>query len=269
MFRFLKNWIIAIVRDISFLLKIILKLFVNVDFNSPITYNTDKQINLNYHFDNIPIFLIHGSSANQYEWKEVEQYIKKYFVNPVYGFTFELDFVYNSESKDIKQILNNTSLLNIKNLANNKNWYIGDYSRKLYDYLDILNYKECILIGHSIGGLIAIEFDRLFPDIATHIFTIVTPIKGSPLLDYKLIRYFFNSKRHMEMRKNSEFIKNIIKHIKNNRNKYYTIGSVNDIHSPNYCSSIDNDHLTISRYGHFSIIQNENVWKYIYTKLRN
>ncbi len=249
------HWILAFVRDFLYFLKTLYQ--CRFDFSKPIIVNGPNGP-FNPEFQQIPIILVHGSSGNQCEWLGSLEYVKKCFhVHTIYAFSLDLPFDNNTGEQKGGQ---NIGMIGMKKLAYKHDWDINTYAHELHERLVDLNLKfPCILIGHSMGGLIAAAYEILWPNNVLGVVAISSPFQGAPLLKHIKI----HSKRHIQMTPDSSFLR----HINNNlcRSKYITFGSPHDIQVPNNSSMINGvtEHYEIPGYGHLSIVSSPKVWEQV------
>ena len=216
-----------------------------------------------------PIILIHGSGANNCEWKVCKHIIKKYLANhPIYAINLSNCYMPGKMA--------NCEIEEYMDLAAN-------HLKEIYD----AHRQPAILIGHSMGGLVAINLLDLYSEYIHTIVTISTPLQGAPLLNYSPFKYILNTKRHKQMTPNSAYLQRLYEIIMTNNKNILSIGSLHDIHVPNEyarfpvdlyepLNNIKNntkntkyEHHTMSKYGHGSIVNNHEIWDVIRTWIKN
>jgi pimeloyl-ACP methyl ester carboxylesterase len=267
--HYLISWVVSIYRDLVYFITLILQ---KTNFNKPIILNSLGSGN--------PIILIHGSAGSQIEWTGAINHIKKYLLdNPIYAFSLDLDF--NEISN--KQYLNESSLLNsylqykyyTYNLDHSVEHYVDVLSKRI-NYVYAKHNKKIILIGHSIGGIVANEYiikHAPIKNLIAGIVTVASPLQGAPLLKYT--NKILNTKRHLYMTPGSIQLNGLYDNLKNviSLHPRLTIGSHQDIVVPNMYSRYPVDiiglnnikHITYSNYGHSTLLLNEDVWLQIAT----
>lgn len=231
----IKMWLIAIYRDICYLIYIT---WLNLTNRlKPLIWHQDSLLN--------PVMLIHGSGGNNLEWLACSKYRNKWIKNPTYAFSFN------------------------HNRLCDDNHYIEHYVKITEKHLlDVYNLHEkpVILIGHSMGGLIAFNLIERHANKIDRIVSISSPIQGAPALDYTIIKKIFNTKRHKQMTSESEYLYKIHNMIKNFNKPILAIGSPHDFHVPEMYAYFDSANVTLNKilgYGHFSIINNDEIWRNI------
>lgn len=231
----IKMWFLAIYRDICYLIYIVwLNLTNSV---KPLIWNQDSLLN--------PIILIHGSGGNNLEWLACTKYRNTWLKNPTYAFTFN----YNKICTDNHDI----------------EYYVNIMEKHLLDVYN-LHEKPVILIGHSMGGLIAFNLIERHANKIDRIVAISSPIQGAPALNYTLLKKIFNTKRHKQMTSESDYLYKIHNLILRFDKPILAIGSPHDLHVPEVYAYYDAANITLNKilgYGHFSIIQNHEIWRNI------
>lgn len=213
----------------------------------------DKEILLQNGDDN-PILLIHGGGNCNKQWFVCKKIIKKYLPN---NSIYAID-LYQNNPINKEQNINEFTQIAKKDLEN------------IYRKYN----KPVIIIGHSMGGLIALQLLDTNDDMIKTVISIGAPIQGAPLLKTNLISKFFNEKHHIDMVPNSYYLNELYKIILKTKKSILTIGSVNDFHAPDEYARIPVDiviamrnpklsHVTLKDYGHGSIINNDETWYFV------
>lgn len=244
-------YFISILLDILYMIKFTILCLGKFFFRDDILLNNG---NLR------PIILIHGSGANNCEWKVCRHLIKKYLTNhPIYAINLSDSYMPGKMPNcEIEEYMNIAAI----------------HLKEIYE----VHRQPAILIGHSMGGLVAINLLDLYSEYIYTIITISSPLQGAPLLNYAPFKYILNTKRHKQMIPNSTYLQRLYEIIMANNKKILSIGSLHDIHVPNdyaripvdLCSTIGSplnhirntkyEHYTMSKYGHGSIVNNHEVW---------
>lgn len=256
MFKLFPSFFLAFLRDIRYLVKITLMyLFGKYKLNKPLVWNIMST--------GVPIVLVHGSSGNQMEWIEAEPFFQTLLKDhPIYAFTLDLVSLKGSPMvyKKPKSFFPNKE-------AKYNDWSIGEYVNRLDRCIKhVLRENSCdkvILIGHSMGGLVALAYETQLPERVDKIVTITTPIQGAPLLKNPLIKKILHYKRHVQMTPDSGFLSVLIDEA--NTNKVQTFGSPNDFHVPAEYAHFPTERngRDIPGYGHFSIVSSPQLWEQV------
>ncbi|MBP9841495.1 MAG: alpha/beta hydrolase [Simkaniaceae bacterium] len=116
----------------------------------------------------VAILMIHGSGFNQSEWLPLKGYLAAdQRVGPIYT-------------------VNYAGLLSGEKGARIRDYALHKIMPKIREIFSETGREQLILIGHSLGGLIAAETAEwlLRRDQVVKVVTICTPFKGVPLLNY-------------------------------------------------------------------------------------
>lgn len=265
-------WIVSLFNDLCYLTKLVFNnLFGLIRFNEPLIINLNGTSN--------PILLIHGSAGNQAGWSDALPWFKKYLSDhPIYAFSTDLPF---DEQLCIQQCNpHNIGLIGMKQLAHRNNLELHQYVGNIDKYVRYIyrkHNKQVILVGHSMGGLIAHDYSisEKNKELIKMSVSISSPIKGSPLLEYNIIKSIMKTNRHHSMTPKSSYLVALNNRIvdRTKHIKYLTIGSNQDIHVPDeyarFDSCCDIQHFTFNEHGHFSIATSEKVWKIISVYVKN
>ncbi len=187
------------------------------------------------------IFLIHGSGADDRQFILAKKILQK--------------TAYPIESINLS----------------NENLTIEEYSQSVAGYIRALGIKSIILIGVSMGGLIAAYYAASQDHDQVEIKGIVTigsPFGGAPALNYYPQFMLNKNKRYAQMRPGSEFLKNLSYKMDqniiqlNNGCKYLSFGSVADLHVPDEFSRpflpvfsyyVHHTHVSLKMPGHIAL----------------
>lgn len=198
--------------------------------------------------DTIPILLLHGSGFNESEWILGRQFLNK----GEYGSLFSLNFdglVSNDPAKGL-------------------NDYAEKISAKMQQIRELTGQSRCILIGHSMGGMVGgyyaeylAERDEIeVPDVIS----IGSPWQGAPLLDHggeeMALRY-----QHMSRLSptRQQLVRDALASERAGKRRYYNIGSTVDLMVPAPASDLTEDprrQRTFSYLGHYGLIVSPSVW---------
>ncbi len=195
------------------------------------------------------ILFLHGSGFNQSEWLVGKEYLKK----DNYGSVFALNYA---------------GLVKNKKTDGVDDYAIGKVSKKIEEIKKKTKTNKVILIGHSLGGMIATYYaENLAKTKGTqvdHVITIGSPLAGSTTLD---ICTWKKAKRYSQMRTQSKFRKKLYAQAnQSNHNgvrRYHTIGSDVDIAVPSPCCHLTNNQQrqrTFSLLGHYGLVAAPSVW---------
>lgn len=231
-----------------------------------VTYKTiEGPTTWNLQGKGIPILLIHGSGANQLEWGDFFKSKAKWNVhdNPVYAYTMDLPF------KDGVQVGGRTPI-STQLGSDNGNTKIEHYAERVTQYIEhikiVHSVSKVILIGHSMGGLVARYCDTVLNlgHSIEKVITIASPHRGAPLLGNDVIATVLSTARNQQMTPGSTFLTDSQFTVREPW-KYLTFGSVCDTHVPNDYATIDGvRHIIIEGCGHFGIVDSERLWFEIY-----
>ena len=145
------------------------------------------------------------------------------------------------------------------NLKNDRSRSIEQYSQDLSEFIDQLEVESVILMGMSLGGLVASHYaeDRKIhsPSILG-VVTIGTPFQGGPALNY--VGRYMQTLRHQQMTPGSDFLLELNKKISSSSHSYLTIGSRSDLHVPDEYSRPstppkNHSHVTFNIPGHITL----------------
>lgn len=196
-----------------------------------------------------PILLLHGSGFNETEW-----IVGRLFLGKKYGSVFSLSYD-DMFGRKIHKGIDDFAKEEIRN--------------KCREICELTNQKEIILIGHSMGGLVASYYAEnvaKLDDIKVkRVISIASPWRGSKSIDgaKKLITRY-NSKRYNQMSFDSPFSKELRATASQN-DIYYNIFSSNDLMVGNMSGTISDQtgQSNLSYCGHYSIIVNPFTWQII------
>ena len=202
------------------------------------------------------ILLLHGSGFDESEWLVGRTFLSLYN-NPKYGQVFSLNY-------------DTCSTKGIEDFATN------EIRNKCLEIQKVTGQSQIILIGHSMGGLVASYYAEHLSkkdniDIE-HIITIATPWQGTPLLE--TIWYYTNyswktEKRYPQMSCSSFFRKILLDKIllvqankKEKKIQYYNLYSENDffVNKKHGLISEQIPHKEINSCGHYLIIVHPQTW---------
>lgn len=208
-----------------------------------------------------PILLLHGTNFNETEWVLGRQFLKK----KEYGSVFSLNY---------DGITSNNPKSGIDDYAKEK------IRAKVLDIKKLTGSDEVILIGHSMGGLIAGYYAENVAEMdnikVKHVITIASPWHGAPIIDYSWkFKYFArNDKRFKQMSvsggtpEDPHFRVNLVKQALNSEKKeirkYYNIWSRTDIAVPknNGCLTESPERQCVIDWsGHVRIVAISETWK--------
>lgn len=201
-----------------------------------------------------PILLLHGSGFNETEWIVGRQFLQ----DDQYGSVFSLNY---------DGLLSNDPQKGIDDYAG------GKVRDKILEIQKRTGLKEVIIIGHSMGGLIAgcyaEEFSEKDGIAVNHVFSIGSPWKGAPALDY-VEKYSKFGKKDTQMKVENVFLKTLVSKCLESesigKRKYYSIGSTTDFMVPAPYSNLTSDpkrQRTFTYLGHYGLIASPAVWSQI------
>lgn len=185
----------------------------------------------------IPILFIHGLYHNSSAWIRFFKIFKK--ANYEALFTINLGNPWGSIDEHALKV-----------------------KKMVHQIQQITGRREIILIGHSMGGIVASKFALDFVDQGTEVKAIVTigsPLKGAPLANY--IGF---GKSVKEMRSGSNFIKNLESKIYDNSViSFFHIAARPDLMVPlKSALFLENKparHLMIPNLGHLGLLYSKSV----------
>lgn len=199
--------------------------------------DTSKPYILNYKGTKQPVVLVHGSGGNQTQWLDVLDRLKEQLPShPIYAFSLPY--------------------------SNN----IEGYSKSLNDKFNEYDITNPVLVGHSMGGLVAAYWNIHYNNGNSVIFAISSPFHGAPLLHNYCLKLCCNTHRSKQMTPGSAFLKGLLDKIQEKKCVIYTYGSNHDAHVPDRYAELDR-HLTFNDYGHYSIGVCEPIWDHIISKM--
>jgi pimeloyl-ACP methyl ester carboxylesterase len=208
--------------------------------------------------DKIPILLLHGSGYNQTEWIIGRQFLK----GDQFGSVFSLNYA---------GLLTNLPQNGIDDYA------AGKVRDKILEIKELTGRNEVILIGHSMGGLIAGCYAEEYAEkdniTVKQIITIGSPWKGSPAIDF-LEKFRILPKKLTQMKVESAFLKGLaskaLESEKAGTRNYYCIGSTTDLMVPAPFSNLTEDpkrQYILDTLGHYGLIISPKVWGQVRTWL--
>lgn len=228
---------------------------------NPLSWKDNKNEN-----ESVPILLIHGSGFNQSEWiigrkhlmkKGCDKEMKKESQQPVRNvYSFNWD---TSKNDDIEH-------------------YTSHLEKEINEILETRPNRDIILIGHSMGGLMAGYYTEYIAKSARvnvlKVITISTPWQGSSALEpFVNIRSFLGlnemAKRYQQMLPNSLFLRELNEMIRDSTVPYMTIGSYHDLMVPYPSCHLESarSKTTLWGLGHYSIIISSTLWKHVCSDL--
>ncbi|MBS0625664.1 MAG: alpha/beta fold hydrolase [Verrucomicrobia bacterium] len=206
----------------------------------------------------VPILLLHGSGFNESEWAFGRMFLK----NDNYGSVFSLNYD--------------------KMASNDPTKGIDDYAaekvrEKIQEIKRLTNQDELIIIGHSMGGLIAGDYADKFSKEdgvkVKHIISLASPWQGSPVVD-RFLAGPNDPKRYKHMSTDNpyrkELVENTLRAERNGDLKLYNIGSETDFLVPGFSSFITEDPRRQKMFeylGHYGIIVSIQAWLQVRTWL--
>lgn len=202
----------------------------------------------------IPILLLHGSGFNESQWVFGRQFLKK----QEYGSVFSLNYA---------GLLSNDSTKGIDDYA------AGKVRDKILEIKKLTGQNQVILVGHSMGGMIAGYYaenlslqDKVKVE---HVISVGSPWRGSPTVD------LFKTgpaapKRYPQMSTENQFRQNLVSQAlaseRGGCRNYYTVGSTTDLAVPGLTSLLSEDprrQRIFSYLGHFGIVASPRVWSQV------
>lgn len=207
-----------------------------------------------------PILLLHGSGFNESEWIIGRQFLKK----EAYGSVFSMNY---------------DGLV-----SNEYNSGIDDYARekvlqKIQQIQEETGCSEVILIGHSMGAMIAGYVAEHYVKDVKRVISIGSPWQGSPTIDrgWKLTcNYEYSrsqeTKRHLQMSVaggggDPDFRKRLVEKAQASEQaglrKYYNVLSTTDYAVPGYSGLLSADprrQRVFNHLGHYGLVVWPSVW---------
>jgi pimeloyl-ACP methyl ester carboxylesterase len=141
-------------------------------------------------------------------------------------------------------------------------WYIEDIEKttdKLNQYIQQRQLKNIILIGHSLGGIIALNYEKKYQKIIKKVITISSPIHGAPLANILPPKQFVPAD---QLTPNSKFLPKLVQNkfkskIINLRSKYDEIVLLSS------CQLRNTQNIQVNVLGHIAIICSEQTISHI------
>jgi triacylglycerol esterase/lipase EstA (alpha/beta hydrolase family) len=182
-----------------------------------------------------PIILIHGYLHHSFVWIYHGRRLNKKGFSPIFT-------------------------LNLKNTFGSIQDHANDLEKKIHKVLKGTKQNEVILIGHSMGGLIASHFamNASNKNLVKNVITIGSPLKGTSMARFGV------GKCAKEMRRGSSFIKDLHEKMKNEKKiNFYHIATRTDELVVPFNSAIvlgeDNKHFVLDGLGHASLLYSKKV----------
>lgn len=200
--------------------------------------------------DKIPILQIHGSNFCEIVWVASWPWLNKKEYGSI--FTVNLD-----------GLITNKHSMGIDDYAK------GKMRDKIREIKQLTGQNEVILIGYSMGGLVAayyVENCAAEEGVTVkHVISIATPWHGAPILHCK--NEITKPKRYKQMTEHNAFLTDLVKKaLETNEMKkctYYCIGSTTDVIAPGASSILTRNHKNNKMYswlGHCGIIAYPGTW---------
>ena len=224
------------------------------------------------------IILLHGSNAHKEEFYPTIQYLKKFnhpiraiqtslpgnkYLKGIIKYNFN-DGVLPDRTNNIDGVLPDDHEHHFS--ANNIDSSVYILTEKL-KHLKLPNSQKIILVGHSMGGLVASKYSTLYPDQVSHVITFSSPFHGAPLLSNNFVmRLMGSSEKYKQMKPNSEWLKTLHNDLETKCRdiKMLTVGSPIDFHVPEHCAHLKQSvRFTVSDKMHLSIHLDKHVWEKI------
>jgi len=190
---------------------------------------------INNGVQNKPIILIHGYLHHAFVWIYHGKKLSKKGFSPIYTLNLK------------------HSLASIHNHAN-------DLEKKINQILKETKSDEIILIGHSMGGVIASYYalNIAKKGLVKHVITIGSPLRGTKIAKFGI------GKCAKEMKRDSEFILDLSEKIKKEKEiNFYHIATKTDELVVPYNSAImigeEKKHFTLNGLGHGSLLYSKRV----------
>eukprot|EP01124_Arcella_intermedia_P027425 TRINITY_DN5367_c0_g1_i1.p1 TRINITY_DN5367_c0_g1~~TRINITY_DN5367_c0_g1_i1.p1 ORF type:complete len:284 (+),score=52.67 TRINITY_DN5367_c0_g1_i1:82-933(+) len=139
----------------------------------------------------VPILLLHGNDFNETEWIVGKCFLDRAPYGSVFTMNYDPGLVRHNQAKGPEDY----AMVEVKG--------------KVEEILGKSGAEKVILIGHSMGGLVAAEYATRHKDQVKCIISISTPWKGSPLLGVFNCLPCFSSKRYIYMTPDSEELRRI------------------------------------------------------------
>lgn len=222
------NYIYAAIKEIFALLVVLACYFINLEKRNPKIVKSNSQQ---------PILLIHGLYHSSSAWIKFLDQFKIADTGPV--FTLNLGDPFGSISHHAKTVKN-----------------------KIAEIQSITGRKEIMLVGHSMGGLVAAKFALDLATEDTFVTNIVTI--GSPLKGTKVANYLGWGQSVKEMRHDSHYIKDLNQKILQQTNiHFFHIASETDLliplRSALFSENVRAQHLILSNSSHLSLLFEKKV----------
>ena len=185
---------------------------------------------------NTAVFLVHGSGFNSSEF--ILYRLILYLLN--YRYVFSIDYDGIISNKPYSSITDYSYILQ-KNIIETSNKY---------------NYTECILIGHSMGGLICSYYSEYINRYSKNFINISKIISiGTPWNGSKLISLFHkNEIRYLEINNYQNFITDLKLKIIFSKIQYINIYCKYDLFIINLCDLSSAKNYVYLFGGHYSIL---------------
>ncbi len=194
------------------------------------------------------ILLIHGSGAS-----EIQFMISRKIIDNIMKKEGKLYRVYSCDLS--------------KTYIHDKTLGIGDYSNAASKYLVNIcrrdNLKEIVVIGHSMGGLVAADLAIKHYQVKK-VVTIGTPWHGAPLLNK--VGCLLPTKRHKQMTPGSDFLKKLRDDVLESKCPLLCLGAEYDFQVPKtYAHMHGANAVNMSTpYSHVTIILAPSTWEAIF-----
>jgi pimeloyl-ACP methyl ester carboxylesterase len=230
---------IGILRDLYFIVQLIVRAcFGRLCFVRPI------------HIDrggDTVVVLIHGYGGNQSEFCTLD-YEAWFGAHSVYAPSLDLEF--DSTTGAYTECTHNLYSVRFGPRSND----IKKYTARLAQHIAYLNKPRVILVGHSMGGIIAHKYAtaaRPLPCV-----TIASPLRGLPYLTRALRWRLVAGLIYEQLAHKSRFLARLRRTIKRGAYKRLSIGSAHDWIVPDRYAALEPaHHVQLTHAGHFNIVR--------------
>lgn len=228
-------WLLAIGRDLRYLARVVWATLV-----SHRTTMFDWAPKTTSHPSALTVILVHGSGGSHLEFLETRDHVQRAFPHA--------------------HIL-------APSLPGDRHSTVTHFTHQLHQFVDKhVPQSPVIIIGHSMGGLIALDYLRMYPNHKSvqGVACIASPLQGASRLQHPVFRTICCNQRHRDMHPHSKFIQQLNTFVRNHPHiNLHTYSAEQDLHVPQTDARscvLSHPHTHVSGYSHFSIVTSEQIW---------
>jgi pimeloyl-ACP methyl ester carboxylesterase len=191
------------------------------------------------------VLLVHGSGSNEGQWL-LSRILFLRHGTEFDTFSIQLNDVPANPAQSIEDMANSVA-------------------SRLDDLYRMKGNKKVILVGCSMGGLVAARATLMRPAVVAGIVTFGTPWSGAPAL--RFLKHYLPSRRHAEMTPGSAFLQTVQNVV--DQHRVLCIGSPWDWQVPVENATPAGADCRVVWSGHMSMLANVSAWKHAMAFIRS